>query len=147
MEEIRTKFKILNTDDDVRNLKDGEYPFALNAINETTEGENQAKAREKGDSLYASLPSGQIPIGTTYTTDNKIVVFSTDGVNHMIGVLHNNSYTNLITAADDCLGFDLSHKVSSVFRRRLGCEDTIYFTDGLNTPKAINITDLDAYKN
>lgn len=147
MEEIRTKFKILNTDDDVRNLKDGEYPFALNAINETTEGENQAKAREKGDSLYASLPAGQIPIGTTYTTDNKIVVFSTDGVNHMIGVLHNNSYTNLITAADDCLGFDLSHKVSSVFRRRLGCEDTIYFTDGLNTPKAINITDLDAYKN
>jgi hypothetical protein len=146
MDELKSPIRHLNTDTPIRSLSDGDYPFALNTVNESTEGEQMVKSRERSTAYTGPLPEGHMPLGQVYTTDNRIVVFSTDGSESAIGITDGTTYESLIVD-EDCLEFSKEAKVSATYRRRLGCQDTVYFTDGVNKPKVINISDLDDYKN
>ncbi|HUS90095.1 MAG TPA: hypothetical protein VMW91_12165, partial [Desulfosporosinus sp.] len=104
------------------------YTIALNAINETEEGDRTAIGNELGNALAAAVPAGYLVNGSWYKGDDDIYVFSTDGTNSEIGIFDKNEqYTTIVNSG--CLGFSIEHQISAKHRIRKGCEDVIYWTD------------------
>lgn len=104
----------------------GTIRFALNTVNENSEGNNK-KSIEEGNELAHLLPTNYIPLGKIYIGDKKFILFSISKNEALseIGLVDDyNNYTTLVNAN---LGFKLSHQISGVFRLRRGCERTIYF--------------------
>lgn len=123
----------------------GSYRFALNAVLETLEGDYPSLSNELGEVLHSSLPL--TIIGHCLTDDsNSIILFSTDDYESEIGELNLSSknYTTLINSPD--LDFNRAHPIQCLFRKIRGCERSIYFTDGVNKYRAINLDNLDQYK-
>jgi hypothetical protein len=119
------------------------YRYALNAVNETNEGNRMMLSNEKGNEECYTLTNGYFRIGKVYTKDNEIVIFSTDGTNSEIGIVRNCEYTSIVNS--QCLGFSLEYQIDATYRLRRGCETVIYFTDGLNSVRQVNLNKLEDY--
>ena len=116
----------------------GTYTMAWNAINETTEGDNNFISNEQSNELCGQLPDGYRPIGDVYIGDNSTFVFSTNGTNSEMGIIDGKcTYTSVVN--NTCLGFNIENQIDAIFRVRKGCERTVYFTDGLNPVRYFNI--------
>ena len=124
---------------------EGTSPFVLNGINKTINGDYSFISVEPGNELCVILREGFRVIGKQYINDNRIVIFSTDGNTSEIGISKSCKYTPIITEA--CLNFNTSNQIDTTYRLRRGCEDVIYFTDGLNPVRSINLSKLDDYIN
>lgn len=124
---------------------EGSYRFALNAVLETLEGDYPSLSSELGEVLHSSL---QYPIiGHCLTdTSESIILFSTDDFECEIGELNlaSKKYVTLVNSSD--LEFSTKNPIQCLFRKIRGCERTIYFTDGVNKYRAINIDNLSQYK-
>ena len=125
------------------------YRYALNAVNETSDGNRTLLSNEKSNDECWALFPGYFPIGKVYTVDNKVVIFSTDGAVSYIGIVKDCIYETIIKS--ECLNFSIEHQVDATYRVRNGCETVIYFTDGYNPVRSINLDKLsdyytDAYK-
>lgn len=144
----------LYQDEDPSTQPENSYRFALNAINETDQGDNKARSNEESNEICGSLPEGFIPIGKVYINNGRNVLFlvSEDSNVSVIGIHDKNLCTftehvnDSTSAPKDKLNFSLSHQIQAVYRLRLGCEDTIYWTDGLNTPKYYNFAKPEQFK-
>lgn len=119
------------------------YRYALNAVNETSEGNRTMLSNEKGNEECYDLSPGYYRIGKVYTKDNEIVIFSTDGTNSEIGIVRNCEYTAYVNSG--CLNFSLEYQIDATYRLRRGCETVVYFTDGLNSVRQINFAKLEDY--
>lgn len=119
------------------------YRYALNAVNETSEGNRTMLSNEKGNEECYDLSPGYYRIGKVYTKDNEIVIFSTDGTNSEIGIVRNCEYTMYVNSG--CLNFSLEYQIDATYRLRRGCETVVYFTDGLNSVRQINFAKLEDY--
>ena len=140
----------------------GTYRFALNAINESEEGDMNTLTNELGNEEYAFLPKGYVPIGSVYVGDNELCIFSTNGTNSEIGLLSDKySYDNSTvngkknkykTVLNDSLSpfgkkldFQVNKQIKAVYRLRKGCEKIVYWTDDYNVPRNINLNDISHY--
>jgi hypothetical protein len=119
------------------------YRYALNAVNETSEGNRTMLSNEKGNEECYTLPEGYYRIGKVYTKDNEIVIFSTNGTNSEIGTVKNCDYTSVVNS--ECLGFSIEYQIDATYRLRRGCETVVYFTDKLNSVRQINFAKLEDY--
>lgn len=119
------------------------YRYALNAVNETSEGNRTMLSNEKGNEECYDLSPGYYRIGKVYTKDNEIVIFSTDGTNSEIGIVRNCEYTAYVNS--ECLNFSLEYQIDATYRLRRGCETVVYFTDNLNSVRQINFAKLEDY--
>lgn len=119
------------------------YRYALNAVNENNTGNRGILSNEKSNEECFTLPGTLQPIGKVYTKDANVVIFSTDGVNSEIGISRNCVYTTLVNS--QCLGFNKQYQIDATYRLRRGCETVIYFTDGLNPPRQVNLNKLENY--
>ena len=119
------------------------YRYALNAVNETNEGNRTMLSNEKGNEECYTLPNGYYRIGKVYTKDNEIVIFSTNGTNSEIGTVKNCEYTSVVNS--ECLGFSIEYQIDATYRLRRGCETVVYFTDNLNSVRQINFAKLEDY--
>lgn len=133
----------LNQDTAPEKQPQGTYRFALNAINDSISGDMDWIMSEPGNRKCFDLPGGYEPIGQVYVTKNQTVIFSTDGEGSEIGIQRGCEYETLINA--ECLNFSPAHKIDAIFRQRRGCDDVIYFTDGLNPIRRINLQNLEQY--
>jgi hypothetical protein len=117
--------------------------FALNASLEGEEG-NMNYQSELGNTVADRLPDGYIAIGSINLEDGESVIFSTDGSSSEIGLFKDDVYSSLINAP--CLGFRTCSPITGQYRILSGCERNIYFCDGHNTDKAINLDRLGNYR-
>lgn len=115
------------------------YRYALNA----TIDRNGILTTEQSNEACWELSSGYIPIGSVYTKNNEVVIFSTNGTNSEIGIVKDCTYTPYINS--ECLGFSIEHQIESVYRVRRGCETVIYWTDNFNPVRNVNLSRLDKF--
>jgi len=116
--------------------------FALSGILES-EGNILNYQNELGNSLVYEHPdTDKKIIGHCNLTDNRIVLFF-KGQTDEIGLLQNNSYTPLVSN----INFGFNNRVKTTWKTIRGCEEIVYFIDGENPDRFINVTDLDVHKN
>jgi hypothetical protein len=110
----------------------GTYQYALNAINETDEGELFSLSNEESNEPCGDIKTDYIPIGKAYIGGGKTAIFFTnkDETLSEIGVL--DSSCNYTSHVNGELGFKLEHQIDAIYRNRRGCETTLYWVDGRN---------------
>jgi hypothetical protein len=112
---------------------DNTYRYALNAVREVDGGDKTLIINEKGTVSCVSLPSE--PIGQVFISDNSFVVFLSG---NEIGLVKDCTYTSVLK--DECLNFSPTYPVDAIFRVR-GCDTHVYYTDGFNPPRVVNLSD------
>ena len=134
--------KGLNTDLRELHQPDGTYRFALNAINESENGSNiNSLSNESGNYECLSLPKDSFPIGSILLLNSEIILFlknSTAKDSIILADLKNCSYQTLLES--DCLNFQ--KQVQGVYRVLNGCDRVIYFVDGFNSDRVVNIDEI-----
>lgn len=144
--------KGLYLDNSIIDSPKGSYRFALNAINETELGNAGFISNEESNKPCGNIPQGFIPIGKVYIGNNKTVIFlvSENNMISEIGILHDCEYTTVVndlnSSLKNKLNFSSGYQIQATYRLRKGCEDTIYFTDGLNTPRYFNFNKPEQFK-
>ena len=133
----------MNQDADSKFQEKGSYRLALNAVLENTEGEHPSLTNELGTKLCIDL--GYTLIGSVLLDNDTFVLFSTDNTTSEIGLFNSESctYTSLIN--EPCLNFSTQNQIKALFKVIRGCERVIYFTDGVNSYRRINIDALTSY--
>lgn len=149
---VTVSAKGLYTDSSPEQQPKGTYRFALNAIDETIEGDGISLSNEGSSELCIDKP-GFLPLGTCYIGNNKNIMFyvSEDESISEIGILDENCNYEIVindenSLIDQKLNFKVSNQIDCVYRLRRGCEIVIYFTDGLNPYRTCNFNKLYKYK-
>ena len=127
--------------------------YALNAQLEDQEGNHFHYGSEVGTTYIKEIPANHVVVGHINMERNETVLFTTDGTNSTIGILSRNddmSYQYEIKVDDSKqtkkLGFKKNTYIRGVYRLLNGCDKIIYFVDGINKDRRININQLDSYK-
>ena len=145
---IQVNNKILYTDTSPEFQPEGTSRYRLNAIPESNLGEQGNFSNELGNISKIVLPDNNLIIGHIPILDNKTIIFSVqaDNSNSEIG-LYNEKFETYVTLINaDCLSFKITNQVRGEFKVREGCNTNIYFTDNINPWRAIDIDNLDQYK-
>ena len=136
--------KGLNTDTSPEAQPERSYRFALNAMNESQEGDQGFLINEQGNYECGSLNTNDwLVIGHVYTTEDTAIVFlaprgaSDIGMGKIVEITDSCKSTTIMTS--DCLNFSAEYPVQAVYRIRRGCERHIYFTDNNNTVRVLNL--------
>jgi hypothetical protein len=127
--------------------------YALNAQLEDQEGNHFHYGSEVGTTYIKEIPTGHVVVGHINMERNETVLFTTDGTNSTIGILSRNdnmAYHYEIKVDDTKqtkkLNFKKEGYVRGVYRLLNGCDKVIYFVDGVNKDRRVNINQLDSYK-
>lgn len=141
-------FKGLQTDTSPLDQPKGTYTMAWNAVNETSDGNNNFISNEQSNELCGQITPGYRPIGDIYISDENTVIFSTNGTLSEIGILDFDcNYTPIVFGPEaSCLNFQITNQIDATFRVRRGCERTIYFTDGTNSVRYFNLDKTEEFK-
>lgn len=109
------------------------YRYALNAVREIDGAEQGLVINEKGTTPCGVRFPGEV-MGQLYLSDNEFVVFVAPDE---VGVVKDCAYTTILK--DSCL--NIVTTVDATYRVRNGCERYVYYTDGVNPPRVINLDD------
>jgi hypothetical protein len=121
-------------------MGEGVWTHARNAVNNSHDGEIGVLGNEPANFKCADLP---YPFnGAIHIDDAEWAVFSTDDVDSEIGVFNEEqcSYTKIVN--DRSLGFKRSHLIRGVSRRKFDCGRPVYFSDGLNPDRYLDLDDV-----
>ena len=132
--------KGLDQDHSPEEQPQGTYRFAENLINNSTESINEL-AVEPAVVQKLALESNEVLVGYVAIDDERICLFSVkaqNGLKSRISLFStiNNARTILATGE---LNFSLYYPITGIYRKRNGDIELVYFTDGLNPPRVINI--------
>lgn len=121
----------LHTDSSYVNQPPNTTSFALNAINESAEGDKKNRSNENSNEPCYELPPNTTPVGQVYIGDGNELIFLVDNTGNSIFAIADRE-CNLEIIFDDSgqtdkLGLKVNHQVSATFRLRKGCERTVYF--------------------
>jgi hypothetical protein len=122
-------------------IGEGLYTHARNAVNNSHDGNIGVIGNEPSNLLCINLPFTLI--GSIAMYDDKWILFLTDDKsNSEIGIFDESecSYTKIINS--ECLNFKSTHLITGVFRQRFDCERLIYWDDGLNPSRSLNIDEI-----
>ena len=118
----------------------GSYRYALNAVIETSQGNQRRISNEGGAIKTTNIPEGFNPIGDRYIGEDSLVVIlknETTG-KEQIGVIDkNHKYTTVVDTA--VLGLKITNQCQIIYRVRRGNERVIYWVDGLNKARTFNL--------
>lgn len=118
---------------------DGTYPFSLNSVEESSNGSNRGSIiNEEGNLECLNLPTGSNPIGSILLSQTELILFINNPDAIILVNTANCTYTTLIQ--DTCLNF--TKQIQGVYRTINGCDRIIYFVDGVNDDRVINIDDI-----
>jgi hypothetical protein len=109
----------------------GTYRYAVNVVDDSVEGSQGALASEVGNFVVANLPQGQIR-GVVPAAENHIVFLSPG----KIILVKENSFDVLL----DFPALNFTEVIKGEFRVVKGCEDIVYFYDGVNPDRFFNIS-------
>lgn len=133
----------LITDVDPIDQPKGSYTFMLNGVADAHDGKKTSRVFEPGNELCFSLKDGYKVVGTIYTENDEMIIFSTNGTMSEIGKAKQCHYTTLVNAD---LGFDTKYPITGEYRVRGGCDPTIYWNDGNNKDRYFILNQPDDFK-
>jgi hypothetical protein len=144
--------KGLHTDYTPKDQPKDTYTFALNAVDETIEGNGTSIVNDESNVECAELPANYQIIGKCYIGNDKTALFLVhkDNTHSEIGIL--DSYCKYTTVVNDSgqttkLNFKVQNQIDARYRLRRGCEDVVYFVDGNNDDRLFNFGQPDDFKN
>lgn len=110
---------------------------AVNAINNSHQGETGTLSNEPANYLAASAP--YTIIGYAHRSEGRWVVFSTNNKSSEIGIFDEVTeiYQTVINA--NCLNFKKTNLITAVCKGNYDCTDSVYFSDGLNPDRVLNL--------
>jgi hypothetical protein len=143
MQEITKFVGGIHTDSKAIFQPKGTLSFALNSTISAKEGDVSTRTNELGNVACLDLEPGYKIIGHK-SIENKVILFITNGIDSIIGEKDRHcNFTELVKTS--CLGFDSCKQVQCEFEIINGCERVIYFVDGINKDKGINLDRLSDY--
>ena len=116
------------------------WTHARNVKNNSVDGDVALIGNEPANLKCATVP--YTIIGAIHKYGDEWVIFSTDDTNSEIGLFDDSKceYTQLIN--DACLNFNRQHLITGAAKENFDCTWQIYFDDGLNPSRTINIDDI-----
>ena len=146
--------KGLNKDSDPSYVQEGMWTHAINATNNTIEGDIGTLSNESSNFLCISagttMPSTVVNkyiIGAVYLFSDKWIIF-TAGHNALgqpsrseIGLFEEERCIYRPIVQDRCLQFDKRYLISGSSREKEDCSWQVYWADGLNPDRYLNIGD------
>lgn len=139
----------LNTDSVSDQIQQGELRYALNAITENFDGNMVTYQNEQANTKCVSFPEGFILIGVkTITSIGKTFCFLTNPItgNSEIGYILDNTceYVTLVydSESESKLNFSVDNPIHKVIVRISNCSVQLYWTDGLNPRRYLNLEEL-----
>ena len=121
-------------------VPEGMWTHARNSVNNTHSGQVGVIGNEPSNLFCVNLPYSLI--GTIHLYEDQWAVFTTDDYDSEIGIFDESdcSYTKVVN--DQCLGFKRTHLITGAFRERYDCERLVYFDDGLNPTRVLDIDNV-----
>lgn len=143
---VNRPYKGMVTDLSILDQPKDAYLFALNAINESINGDVNFLTSELSNEAILNMPLGMLIIGGVRMANNDICIFGkhSEGNLSYIGILNENDKFEVIVQSS-ILHFSENYPVKAVFRVRRNQQRVIYFTDGLNKPRIFNFDRLYDY--
>jgi hypothetical protein len=144
----------LDMDSSVNQVQKGKLSYALNAALENFDANSISYQNEPSNEACLEFPEGYQLIGTHFIQEkNKHIFFLTNPETggSEIGYMDNNDcvYRTLCTpipntdltvcANSPCLNFDINHPIHKAVHKITNCTTEVYWTDGLNPRRYINI--------
>jgi hypothetical protein len=129
---VHQKGKIV-TDSNYITQPENTLTFALNAVNETAEGDLFLRSMEESNEAWFELLSSEtIILGNTTIANGERALMLLDKGNSIIAVIDKSN--NLVIHVNDeeqenKLGFKASQQIQVIYRLRRGCERTLYWVD------------------
>jgi hypothetical protein len=124
-------------------LKPDTWTHARNAVNNSHNGSLGVIGNEPANFLCASFP--YTFIGAINIVAEKWAIFSTDNISSEIGLFDDTLCTYTMLINDACLSFRTTNLISGEAKKNFDCTYSIYFDDGLNASRHLNI-DRPVYK-
>ena len=130
----------LHTDSDPINQPKGTIRFALNAVNEASDGQQGFRSNERANYECTTRPVDFEPLGDRYIEDDTSVIILTNpitGQDEIALIEKNNVYRTMVNTG--VLDLNIANQCQVVYRLRRGSERVIYWVDGLNKPRTFNL--------
>jgi hypothetical protein len=121
-------------------LKEGNYTSAINAKLNSHLGDSFFIQNEPSN--FSCLNLQYELIGHIKIDDGKYVIFSTNNLTSEIGIFNPLECKYTILVKNTCLGFKTSNLIRGVYKENSDCTTTIYWTDGLNPIRHMNIDNV-----
>ena len=154
LNQTRTVIKGLTRDTDPSFIQDGMWIYARNAVNNTREGDIGTLSNEESNALCGIIgqditaSNNVVIIGAIPLFEGKWVVYSTiyDGQNNNvltceIGLFEEDFCKYRPIVRDACLNFSKFNLISGAAREKEDCSWQVYWADGNNPDRYINIGD------
>jgi hypothetical protein len=146
--------KGLNKDSDPSFVAEGMWTHAVNAVNNTLQGDVGTISNEAsnylcgitGNTMPAAATNRYI-IGTIYLFSDKWIIFTAghsvtgQRISSEIGLFEEDicSYREIVQ--DSCLNFDKRYLISGSSREKEDCSWQVYWADGFNPDRYLNVGD------
>lgn len=145
--------KGLNKDSDPLFVQEGMWTHARNATNNTSEGDVGSISNEESNFLCATTaqslnnPNTYI-VGTVSLFADKWIIFTAaydvsnnNSINSEIGLFESDICKYRPIVQDPCLNFSKLNLITGASRRKQDCSWGVYWADGLNPDRYLNIGD------
>ena len=119
---------------------DGLYTHARNAVNNSHDGQVGVIGNEPSNILCVTLPYTMI--GCIHLTDDQWVIFTTNNTDSEIGIFDESACSYKKVVNSQCLNFKTSHLITGAYRKRFDCERLIYWDDGINPTRTMDIDNV-----
>ncbi len=116
---------------------DGLWTHARNLVNNSHDGNVGVVGNEPSNIECVKFPYDLI--GTISLGEGKWVVYTTDDTDSEIGIFNENDCTYTKVVNSQCLNFKRSHLILGTSRSKYDCDTLIYWDDGLNPTRTMNI--------
>jgi hypothetical protein len=127
-------------DVDALYLGDKNWSHAINAINNSVDGDTGVIGNEPANLHCANAPYRII--GGIHQYGDKWIIFSTDNYSSEIGLFDDSQceYTTLIN--DSCLNFNQDNLIVGAAKENFDCTWQIYWDDGMNPSRTLNLDNI-----
>lgn len=135
----------LNLDQSLNQIQKGRLTYALNAAIENFDSNSVNYQNEPGNEFCIRFPEGFVLIGEHFIVEkNKHIFFITNPStgDSQIGFMDNNDCEYRVLANAPCLNFNINHPIHKIVHRISNCNTEIYWTDGFNPRRYLDIDDI-----
>ena len=135
----------LNMDQTLNQIKPGTLTYALNAAVENFDSSSVNYQNEQGNEFCLQFPSGYSLIGTYFINEKNKHIFFLLNPNigmSQIGYMDNNDCIYHVLVESECLNFQIDHPIHKVVHRITNCTTEIYWTDGINSRRYLDIENI-----
>ena len=132
--------KGMNKDNNETYIGEGLWTHARNAVNNSHDGQIGVIGNEPANLKCIDLP--YTLIGAIHLGEDNWALFTTDDVDSEIGIFDESQCSYETVVNDRCLNFNRKNLITGAYRYRYDCEDLIYWEDGRNPTRYMNMGDV-----